>query len=551
MSKKKILGAAIGSCVHVGGLHHFLKLAEAEGYETKSLGPAVPLGRFLKEIKLNKPDIAAISYRLTPEVAASLFSQLKMLVEQNNIKGVRFVFGGTPPAAREAEKSGLFEKSFSGEEPLKEIKYFLRGQAGPKDESIFGSTLVERIRQKYPYPLIRHHFGRPSVDETVAGAGMIAESEVLDVLSIGTDQNAQEFFFRQEEMNRKMDGAGGVPVREPDDLRKIYEATRRGNFPLVRCYSGTRDLLKWAEMSVETIRNAWAAIPLCWYSVIDGRSARSLFDAITENKSVMKWYAGKGIPVEVNESHQWSLRDAHDSLAVTMAFLAAYNAKKSGVKNYVAQYMFNTPPGTSPAMDIAKMSAKLEMIESLHDNNFRAFREVRAGIAHFLPSPAAAKGQLASSALISLALKPHILHVVGFSEGDHATYPEELIESCSIVHGVLHNCLNGLPDMYSDNAVKRRREELKEEAASLLNAIKEYGSNVSSDPWSDAYVIASAIKEGLLDAPHFRGNRHLCGKIFTSEINGSWYAVDETSGKIISEKERTSGILKEKGNLKN
>jgi len=548
-ANKFILGGALGSCVHIGGLHHFLKLAESEGFKTFSLGPAVPVKRFIEEIIKQKPAIAALSYRLTPEVAASLFEEVKKQVKENNISSTKFIFGGTPPAAEAAKNSGLFEKVFYGTESIKEIKSYLRGSESGISDEVHENTLIGRINKKYPYPLLRHHFGRPDVTETIKGAKDIAEAEVLDIISLGTDQNAQEFFFNQSAMNPSMDGAGGVPVRKPEHLKEIYEASRCGNYPLMRCYSGTNDLLKWAEMSVENINNAWAAIPLCWYSVIDGRSKRSLFDAITENKKVMKWYADRNIPVEVNESHQWSLRDAHDSLAVVMSYLAAYNAKKMGVRNYVSQFMFNTPPGTSPIKDIAKMTAKRIMLESLEDDNFKVYREVRAGIAHFFPVPAIAKGQLAASISMSLALEPHILHVVGFSEGDHATYPGELIESCNIAHGVLHNCLTGLPDMKKDPAVTGRCNELLDEAGILLDALNEFGSNVSDDPPGDANVIAKAIKYGLLDAPHFRGNEHLCGEITTRLIDGAWYAVEEISGNIINEKERTAKILKEKGTL--
>lgn len=549
MKEKLILGAALGSCVHIGGLHHFLKLAESEGFRTVSLGPAVPVDRFAEEIIKQKPLVAAVSYRLTPEVAALLFEDLKKKIKENKLNKIKFIFGGTPPAAEAAKRSGLFEKVFSGTESIREIKAYLRGSDNKADDVSQENSLIGRINKKYPYPLLRHHFGRPNVEETIKGAKEIAEAEVLDVLSLGTDQNAQEFFFNQSEMNPAMDGAGGVPVRKPEHLKAIYEASRCGNFPLMRCYSGTNDLLQWAEMSVETINNAWAAIPLCWYSVIDGRSERSLYDAITENRNVMKWYADKNIPVEVNESHQWSLRDAHDSLAVVMSYLAAYNAKKMGVKSYVSQFMFNTPPGTYPVMDIAKMTAKRTLLESLEDGDFKVYREVRAGIAHFFPVPAIAKGQLAASIAMSLALEPHILHVVGFSEGDHATYPGELIESCNIAHGVLHNCLDGLPDMKNDPAVKNRRDELLEEAAILLEALKTFGGNISDDPHGDANVIAKAIKYGLLDAPHFRGNVHLCGEITTSLIEGAWYAVEENTGRIIKEKERTDKILNEKGKL--
>ncbi|MCU0287643.1 MAG: cobalamin B12-binding domain-containing protein, partial [Acidobacteria bacterium] len=443
--RKKILGAALGTCVHVSGLYHFLKLAETAGYETELLGPAVSPQRLVEAICELKPDITAVSYRLTPGSAQNLFAELKELVQKNNLTSQRLIFGGTPPVAHEAEESGLFEKVFSGAEPPDKVKSFLYETGAIKQEEAFPGNLLDRIKQKYPYPLLRHHFGRPSLAETIEGAKKIASSAVLDVISLGPDQNAQEHFFHPEAMDKSQDGAGGVPVRKPQDLEAIYAASRCGNYPLMRCYSGTQELIKWAEMSVNTIHNAWGAIPLCWYSVMDGRSNRSLVEAIRENQKTMHWYAERGIPVEVNESHQWSLRDAHDSLAVCMAFLAAYNAKKMGVRHYVSQYMFNTPPGTSPRMDIAKMLAKNELIESIQDQTFTSYREVRAGIAHFSAHPDTAKGQLAASAVVSLALKPHILHVVGFSEGDHAVFPEEIIESCNIIHGVLQNCLSGFP----------------------------------------------------------------------------------------------------------
>ena len=328
-----------------------------------------------------------------------------------------------------------------------------------------------------------------------------------------------------------------MPVRKPEDLEAIYQSTRRGNFPLVRCYAGTRDLMKWAEMSVKTINNAWAAIPLCWYSVIDGRSKRLIAEAISEHKEVMHWYAEKGIPVEVNESHQWSLRDAHDSLAVAMAFLAAYNARKMGVKHYVSQYMFNNPPGTSPEMDIAKMLAKNELIEGLSDDSFTVFREVRAGLADFSPDPSFAQGQLAASAVVSLAMKPHILHVVGFSEGDHAIFPDELIQSCNIVHGVLHDTLYGMPDLADSQKVRDRKDELKHEAKIVLDELKKRGAQECDDPWSDPETISGAIKTGLLDTPHFQGNPHLCGKITTRLIDGAWHAIYRETGDKITETE--------------
>jgi hypothetical protein len=524
---RMILGAALGTCVHVGGLHHFLRLAEAEGYRTESLGPAVSIDRLMGRIDQVRPDLVAISYRLTPENAAQLFEELGARLRGTDRGTIRLVFGGTPPVAEVARRSGLFEKAFSGQEPIAEIRAYLRGGESGRVHEEVALDLVGRIAQKYPYPLLRHHFGRPTVEETVRGIEEISEAGILDVLSLGTDQNAQEFFFEPEKMDPTQHGAGGVPVRSEDDLRALYRASRRGNYPLMRCYAGTKDLLRWAAMSLETIHNAWAAIPLTWYSVMDGRSQVPLTEAIAEKQAAMRWYARRGTPVEVNESHQWSLRDSHDALAVAMAFLAAYNAKAMGVQRYIAQYMFNTPPGTSPEMDLAKMGAKIELIEGLHDQSFSSYREVRAGIAHFSSIPAVAQGQLAASAVISLGIHPHILHVVGFSEGDHASYPGEVIHSCNIVHGVLQNCLGGLPDMLGTGSVQVRKRQLLEEARILLDALREFGKDRAEDPWTDPSTLAAAIAEGLLDAPHFRGNRHLCGRITTRLIDGAWWAIDE------------------------
>jgi len=539
----KILGAALGTCVHVSGLDHFLKLAEAEGYETIFAGPAVAPARLIALIREHNPDMVAVSYRLTPATARRLFAKLKELIAQEKLTSLRFIFGGTTPVALVAKESALFEKVFSGEESLEEIKTFLSCKESLPRTQHQAATLLKRIAQKYPYPLLRHHFGLPTLEETVAGAARIAQAQVLDVLSIGPDQNAQEHFFHPEAMNHEQDGAGGVPLRKESDLEALYAATRCGNFPLLRCYSGTRDLLAWAEMSVKTIHNAWGAIPLCWYSVLDGRSQRNMVEAIRENQSTMNWYAGRGWPVEVNESHQWSLRDAHDALAVAMAFLAAYNAKKMGVRHYIAQYMFNTPPGTVPVMDITKMLANKVLIETLKAKNFIPYTEVRAGIAHFSTNPAMAKGQLAASAVISLALKPHILHAVGYSEGDHAASADEVIESCLIAHGVLHDALHGLPDLTKSEIVRKRKRHLLQEASILLRAIQKVGSESSQDPWSDPIVLAAAIGRGILDTPHFKGLPHACGKITTKCIDGAWFAIEPETGRIINEQERLAALV--------
>jgi len=540
--RKKVVGAALGQCVHVAGLDHFLRICERQGWQVVSLGPAVPVSLLLAVVNTELPDLLAVSYRLTAEDLKPLLKELEEGLNHLVAPRPRCVFGGTQPSAEVARASGLFEHVFDGAEPLETVEAYVKGQSPRRKAADFPQDLVSRIDASYPKPLFRHHYGEPDLARTTRGARSIANAQVLDVLSIGPDQNAQEHFFHPEEMDPHQDGAGGVPIRRPEDLAEIYKATRRGNFPLVRCYSGTRDLIRWAEMSIATIHIAWGAIPLCWYSVMDGRSSVPFPEAIREKQAAMRFYAGRGVPVEVNESHQWSLRDGHDALAVAMAFLAAYNAKAQGVKHYVIQLMHSTPPSTSPKMDLAKMLAKLELIRELEGPDFVTYREVRAGITSLPPDPNEARGHMAGSSIYSMALKPHILHVVGYSEAYQVVDAKALIESCRVARGAVELALQGAPDMTLDPDVTGRCGWLVSEARTLLEGIRALGPE-SPDPWTDAEVLTHAIRKGVLDAPHFRGSPHLCGKIVTACVNGGWEAVDPLTGRRLSEAERLKDLL--------
>jgi len=299
---KKILGACIGSCVHVAGVLNFLNIARRLGYEIKFSGSAMDIDRLALEIRENLPDIVAISYRLSPESIMPVFEELKTKIKETpSLKNIEFIMGTTRPVAEIAEKSGIFNKIFTGEENQEEVEAYLKKERVHKISSVPPGDLIERIEYKKPFPLIRHHFGRPALEETLEGIKIIAESELLDIISIGPDQNTQEFFFHPEKMNHKQDGAGGVPLRSEEDFRRLYEASKKGNYPLLRCYSGTNDILKMAEVLRKNIKNAWCAVPLFWYNELDNRSSRKLVESIAENQSVMKWHGLNNIPVEVNE----------------------------------------------------------------------------------------------------------------------------------------------------------------------------------------------------------------------------------------------------------
>jgi hypothetical protein len=475
---------------------------------------------------------------LSPETAEELLVQFKDAIKKAGLTDRKYIFGGTPATAEIAEQISIFEKIFRGGESKDDIKKYLTGNE-LKITRKFPDNLVDRI--KWKRPILRHHFGLPSLEETIEGAKEIAEAGVLDVISIGPDQDAQEYFFHPELQKPERKGDGGVPIRTPEDLKRIYEASRCGNYPLVRCYSGTNDLIKMAEMYVETINNAWCAVPLMWYNVIDRRSKRLLEDAIRENQELMKWHVEKGIPVEVNESHQWSLRRAPDTIAVAMAYIAAYNAKQMGVNNYVSQYMFNTPGETSPKMDLAKMLAKVELIESLHDDNFISYRQVRSGLLSFPPDLDMAKGQLLFSISLAMNLDPDIVHVVGYCEGCYVARPRDIIESSKMVQQVIKNYKMGAPDMSLDPDVQARKRELKKEALLLIDAIKSLGH--SEDPLTNPNILSKAVEIGLLDAPDLKGNEYARGEIYTEMINGACYTIDPETGETLDEKKRIENIL--------
>jgi hypothetical protein len=359
---------------------------------------------------------------------------------------------------------------------------------------------------------------------------------LLDIISIAPDQNCQSYFFEKEKMDEKLSGAGGAPIRTEDDFRKLYEASRRGNYPLVRCYSGTRNIVKFSKLLKETINNAWAAIPIFWYSELDRRSDRELLSAIKENMEGIKWNAENGVPVEVNDSHQWELRNAHDTLAVADSFLVAYIAKKLGVKHYIQQYMLNSPPNLSPKMDIAKSLARKELVESLQDENFKVYTMIRTGLLSYPSDPYQAMGQLVSSMFYGSYLKPDIIHVVAYTEAIKRATSKEIIESVKMVKRAYLVADSGLPDFYQDKDIKNRVQELKDEALFLVEKIKELGKG-REDPLLDPETLYIAVKTGILDAPGLVGFSVARGEIRCEVINGANYAVDE-NGKILKEKDR-------------
>jgi len=540
---KTVIAGALGECVHVAGVTNFLRLAEQAGWRTVFLGPAVSIDEFIEISIREKADLVGVSYRLTPETGARLLGEFAEAADDLREHGTRFVFGGTPPVVKGAKALGFFNACFDGNATADQVSAYLKGIENPSHtKQDFPQSTIERIKWKSPYPLIRHHFGLPDFDATRSGIQEISESGIVDVISLGIDQEAQENFFHPERQDPNRRGAGGVPVRTPEDYRSLYQATRQGNYPLLRTYTGTDNFIQLAEMYVETIQIAWSAIPLFWFNQMDGRGPWDLPGSIREHQNLMGWYGERSIPVEVNEPHHWGMRDAPDVIFVVAAYLSAYNARAFGVKDYIAQMMFNSPPGLTDAMDLAKMLAVLKLIHPLAGPDFRIWRQTRTGLLSYPVDVDAARAHLAASVYLQMALRPHILHVVGYTEADHAATAADVIESCKLAKRAVENALGG-PDMTQDENIQKRVLELTQEAAVIINEIQRIAPQGTTDPLADVGTLSQAVKIGILDAPQLKNNPFGRG-IITSKIDyrGACIAVDPGTQNPISEKERISSL---------
>jgi methylmalonyl-CoA mutase cobalamin-binding subunit len=539
---KTVVAGALGECVHVAGVSNFLRLAEAAGWRTVFLGPAVSVEQMVEAARREKADLVGVSYRLTPETGERLLGQFAESASELHEAGVRFAFGGTPPVAERARVMGFFERVFDGSEEPDEVLAYLKGQTTENPtEADYPQTTIQRIQWKSPYPLLRHHFGLPTMEATLSGVEEIARAKVLDVISLGIDQDAQANFYHPERQVVRRTGAGGVPVRSEEDYRRLYAASRTGNYPLLRTYSGSDDFIRLAEMYVDTINIAWCAIPLFWFNQMDGRGPWDLEGSIGEHQRLMAWYGEHDIPVELNEPHHWGMRDAPDVVYVVAAYLSAYNARAFGVRDYIAQFMFNSPAGISDAMDLAKMLTILDLIGPLSGPNFHIWRQTRTGLLSYPLDLNAARAHLAASVYLQMALRPHIIHVVGYVEAHHAANPEDVIASCKLARRAVDNAIHGAPEMTADPHIQMRREELLAEAEVTLQSIKNLGRASNLDPFTDPANLTRAVYLGILDAPQLKNNPFARGQVMTRIVNGACLAVD-LRGQPLPEADRLAPI---------
>jgi hypothetical protein len=107
----------------VAGVINFLRLAEAAGWRTVFLGPAVSIEVFPDAVRGATADgstalaevLVGVSYRLMPEAGEHLLGEFAEAADDLRAAGVRFVFGGTPPVVERARTIGFFERCFNSD----------------------------------------------------------------------------------------------------------------------------------------------------------------------------------------------------------------------------------------------------------------------------------------------------------------------------------------------------------------------------------------------------------------------------------------------------
>jgi hypothetical protein len=142
-----------------------------------------------------------------------------------------------------------------------------------------------------------------------------------------------------------------------------------------------------------------------------------------------------------------------------------------------------------------------------------------------------------------MALKPHIIHVVGHTEAHHAATADDVIEACRLAHRAIENALAGQPDMTVDPIVQDRKAELISEARNTLDAIRSLAGSQVKDALTDPATLTKAVTAGIMDAPQLRNNPFARGEIVTRiDKRGACIAVDQNGGEKISEEQRIARL---------
>ena len=420
-------------------------------------------------------------------------------------------------------------------------------------------TYIERLnyaKGKHALPIIRTHSGPynpnrlEALKEYTSWCRDLAQSRLLDVLSIGSSQLTQSNFG--EDWEGRPNG-GGVPVNSEAEYRTIKEEARP---MLVRTYSGTKDVPGLARIHERSLNISWHALSFWWFDELDGRGHNSLLDNLKEHFEAVRWIVTTGKPVEPNVPHHFAFRGADDITYIISGYLAAKACKKMGVKHLILQNMLNTPKYTTGVQDLAKGRTLLKLVRELEDDTFHVSLQSRAGLDYFAPDLEEAKVQLAAVTCLMDDLEPEndnspeIIHVVNYSEAVRLATPPIIKDSIKITLSALHEyrmarSMGKIPNLKYDREVKEREDALYTEVKdSVLMMEKAIPNLYTPEGFYKVFV------EGFLPVPYLMDQNRKFPKAtqwHTAIKNGGIRVVDD-EGKVIYTTDRYRKIISQMNN---
>ncbi|MEA3375677.1 MAG: hypothetical protein U9R72_05705 [Chloroflexota bacterium] len=536
MTRKCVL-ATLGNDPHTQGLYKASRIARRAGIAVRLVPPGTAISEIMDLIHRQNASYVGLSYRLSPDVGLRELTHFLNLLDESGLlrraDGAprKVAFAGLPETIRAVEESGhslpcqvttIPQDDDLLDRAARVLRFFdvpdsqsqailreLEGELYPPtilelDQLARAVTADDSYREEPPLPIpspaamrslsqrigesdlpvLRTHFGVPgaSIQPTVEGVAELAESRVIDEMSLGSSDLSQRYFGRPEEFTRRKND-GGVPYQTFHDLLELAGATRRGNFPSIKPYAHVVDLVDFVDTCLRAgmLIGAHQAIPLYWFNELDGRGPMSVAESIVEHLAAVRRLAERGIPVEMNDPNQWSSRWAHDTIICADYGLITAVMLNAGVRDLVLQMQFNKPRETGDLADLAKMTASLQLVNELLPPGVerpRIWRQTRTGVGYFDPDPDRARFQLARSTFLQMMVSPHIIHVVSYCEADHAATVEDIVDSSRLVRRCVRTFRQHereLKKHLHDPTVVERREFLVKEARFLLRRIARLG----------------------------------------------------------------------------
>lgn len=580
------LGMSLGNDPHTVGIHNAGRIAKMLNIDYYVAPTDINIEQQLELISQYKPKYLGFSYRLSKEKAVEELLKILQYMKEKGLMDYerKICFAALPETLDVIKDSGIaqyFHLSLMGqdknidsttmktlqffeandEKKIKEIIEMIHTENEPEKIPILDQIAkdviandsyrdieklpipTESARMSYKkrmqesnIPMLRTHFGIPAenIEPTVEGIKLIANAQVVDEISLGSSDLSQRYFGKPEYfVNQKNDG--GVPYKDENDLSRLYRATRAGNFPSIKPYCHVDNLIPFADTckKVGMLVGAHQAVPLFWFSELDGRGDYSVSQAIREHIRLVKHLSTFDIPIEMNDPNQWSSRYAHDTIFIADYALIASVMYMCNVQDMCFQLQFNKPAVTGDYSDLAKMNAACALIEYVRprQNHSNIMIETRAGIEHFSTEQNYAKYQLARTTLLQMFLNPNIIHLVSYCEADHAARPEDIIESSQIVRYAINFFRKNECEIRKSAIhpfVNERKDYLLGEAKYLLNKIAGLDLSFKEEEiaisLSKPDILLQAMKKRYMTAPGINCEKYKNVNIITK--SGKYGVID-------------------------